>query len=241
MADQPAAWRGPIRQAHGRSDRSSARDAKDGTEIYIDDSGAPIKDERGETIGVILVFRDITARRAAEREQERLREEQLRMEREQATLQTDRLRLQDELVAAQHARLAELSTPLIPLTNRIVLMPLIGTIDSERAAQILDALSNGVVAGGRNQTSERDGRGAEIAIVDITGVRQVDSHVAGALVQAAQAVRLLGAEAIITGIRPQVAHTLVGLGVDFAGLTTRSTLERGLRHAMERLNAADKA
>lgn len=192
--------------------------AKDGAEFFIDDSGAPIKDRRGRTIGAVLVFRDISERRATEAEQERLRNEQ-------AQLQIERLALQDEIVRMQAERLAELSTPLIPVTNEVVIMPLIGTIDKERADQVLGALSKGVA------TSE-----ARVAIVDITGVQTVDTHVAQTLINAAHAVRLLGAEVVLTGIRPRVAQALVGLGVNFTGLTTRSTLQRGINYALEQLH-----
>lgn len=197
---------------------------KDKTEVPVDDSGAPITDTRGKTIGTVLVFRDITGRREAEQEQMRLHEEQVR-------LQSERLRLQDERVRMQAERLAELSTPLIPLTNEILIMPLIGTIDSDRAAQVLDALSSGVAI--RQGSVEK--RGMTIVIVDITGVVAVDTHVAGTLIDAAKAVRLLGAEVVLTGIRPQVAQTLISLGINFEGLATRSTLQRGIAYAVEHL------
>lgn len=214
--------------------------AKDGSEVFIDDSGAPIKDAEGRIMGAVLVFRDISARRADEAEQELMRAEQSRMREERAgllerqaeilaadaRLQTEQLSLRDELVRMQAARLAELSTPLIPVTNEIVIMPLIGTVDTERASQVLASLSEGIVK-----------TGARIAIVDITGVRAVDSHVASTLINAAQAVRLLGAEVVLTGIRPQVAQTLVGLGINFDALTTRSTLQRGIAYALAQLDA----
>lgn len=214
--------------------------AKDGGEVFIDDSGAPIKDADNRITGAVLVFRDISARRADEAEQELMRAEQSRMREERAVLlerqaeilaedarlQTEQLSLRDELVRMQAARLAELSTPLIPVTNEIVIMPLIGTVDTERAGQVLASLSEGIVK-----------TGARIAIIDITGVRAVDSHVASTLISAAQAVRLLGAEVVLTGIRPQVARTLVGLGINFDTLTTRSTLQRGIAYALAQLDA----
>ncbi len=124
----------------------------------------------------------------------------------------------------QAARLEELSTPLIPLSREVVLMPLIGTLDRDRAAQVLDVLSHGVVA-----------RGARVAVLDITGVSHVDTHVAAALVQAAQVVRLLGAEVVLTGIRAGVSQSLVGLGIDLGGVATRRTLQSGIDHARELL------
>ncbi|MDQ3649707.1 MAG: PAS domain-containing protein [Acidobacteriota bacterium] len=160
--------------------------------------------------GLSVYLDDITDRHAAEQEQARLREEQAR--------------LRDEIIRMQAARLEELSTPLIPLSREVVLMPLIGTLDRDRAAQVLEVLSHGVAA-----------RGALVAVLDITGVSHVDTHVAAALVQAAQVVRLLGAEVVLTGIRAGVSQSLVGLGVDLGGIATRRTLQSGIDHARELL------
>lgn len=192
---------------------------KDGVERPIDDSGAPIKDARGSVVGVVLVFRDITERRLEERERERLQAESREAE-------AQRLKLQEEVIRMQKARLEELSTPLIPLSREIVVMPLVGTVDAERATLILDAVSRGVTASG-----------AGFAVIDITGVPTVDTHVAGVLVRAAQTVRLLGAEVVLTGIRPGVAQTLVGLGVELSGLVTRKDLRSGVEYALSRLRA----
>ena len=192
---------------------------KGGVERPIDDSGAPIKDGRGNVVGVVLVFRDITQRKVEEQERERL-------EAESREAETARLALQDEVIRMQRARLEELSTPLIPLSREIVVMPLVGTVDTERATLILDALSRGVTTSG-----------AGFAVIDITGVPAVDTHVAGVLVRAAQTVRLLGAEVVLTGIRPGVAQTLVGLGVELGGLVTRKDLRSGVEYALSRLRA----
>lgn len=102
------------------------------------------------------------------------------------------------------------------------MMPLIGSIDSERARQMIEVLLQGVQL---NQ--------ARIVIVDITGVPVVDTQVANVLIQAAQAVRLLGAQIVITGIRPEIAQTLVSLGIDLRGLTTRGSLQSGVAYALE--------
>ena len=132
----------------------------------------------------------------------------------------ERTLLQEEVIRMQAAMLEELSTPLIPLSDSVVIMPLVGTIDAKRAEQVLAVLSQGVVA-----------RGARIAIIDITGVPTVDTHVASVLIRAAQAVRLLGAEVVLTGIRSRVARSLVELGVDLGGLNTRSNLQAGITYA----------
>ncbi|HJZ48543.1 MAG TPA: PAS domain S-box protein [Roseiflexaceae bacterium] len=140
---------------------------------------------------------------------------------EQKQIEEDRVRLQNEIIQTQAAMLVELSTPLIPIDNNVMVMPLIGTLDSRRAQQVIDALLAGV-AESRTQ----------VAIVDITGVSVVDTQVANALIRAAQSVKLLGAQVVLTGIRPEVAQTLVGLGADLTGLITRSSLQSGIAYAM---------
>jgi rsbT co-antagonist protein RsbR len=159
-----------------------------------------IYDADGQPISFPGVVHDITA--------------QLRGEEE-------RQRLQEEVIAAQQATLRELSTPLIPLADDLVALPLVGSIDSARAQLIIETLLEGV-------TSAH----ATTAIIDITGVPVVDTQVASALLRAAQAVRLLGAQVILTGIRPEVAQTLVGLGVSLGDIITRSTLQSGIAYAI---------
>jgi rsbT co-antagonist protein RsbR len=132
-------------------------------------------------------------------------------------------RLQEEVIAMQAATLAELSTPLIPINKEIVVMPLIGSIDEARAQRIMETLLQGI-------TETR----AKTAILDITGVAVVDTRVADALLQAARAARMLGAQVILTGIRPEVAQTLVGLGTNFEGIVTRGTLQSGIASALDR-------
>jgi rsbT co-antagonist protein RsbR len=130
---------------------------------------------------------------------------------------------QEETIRAQQAMLAELSTPLIPLNEQVMVMPLIGAVDSARAQQVLETLLQGIA-----------GSGAQVAILDITGVAVVDTQVANALIRAAQAVKLLGAQVVLTGIRPEVAQTLVGLGADLSGIVTRSNLQSGIAYAAGR-------
>jgi len=130
---------------------------------------------------------------------------------------------QEETVRAQEAALAELSTPLIPISDQVMVMPLIGAVDSRRAQQVLQALLEGVA-------SSR----ALVAILDITGVPVVDTQVANALLRAAQAVKLLGAQVVLTGIRPEVAQTLVGLGADLSGIVTCGSLQSGIAYATNR-------
>ena len=169
-------------------------------EGWLRTSKIPLHDGEGVVVAVLGLYEDITSLKQAEAE---------------------RARWQEEIIRTQAAALAELSTPLIPITDDVMVMPLIGTVDSRRAQQVIDSLLEGV-ASSRAQT----------AILDITGVPVVDTQVANALVRAAQSVKLLGAQVVLSGIRPEVAQTLVGLGVDLSGIVTSSTLQSGIAHAI---------
>lgn len=131
----------------------------------------------------------------------------------------------EALIRRQAEALRALSTPLIPINDRVLVMPLVGAMDAARAEQVLETLLDGVVQ-----------RGAGAVILDVTGVGVVDTQVADALLRAARALRLVGAEVLLTGIRPDVAQTLVHLGVDLGGLVTCSTLQAGIARA-SRLSA----
>jgi anti-anti-sigma regulatory factor len=133
----------------------------------------------------------------------------------------EQLKLKDEMIRMQAAALEQLSTPLIPISDDILVMPLIGTIDSRRAQKMTETLLQGLAT-----------HQAHAAILDITGVPVVDIEVAQGLLRAAQAAQLLGARVVLTGIRPEVAQTLVGIGVDLQGIVTYSTLQNGIRAAM---------
>ena len=139
----------------------------------------------------------------------------------------ERARLQQEIIRAQSARLVELSTPVIPITDRIMVMPLIGSMDEQRAQQVLSAALEGVQA-----------HRAGVVIIDITGVKLVDSSVASTLIRTAAALRMLGAQAMLTGISPEVAQTLVGLGISLEGIVTMGTLRSGIAYALRRSGAA---
>ncbi len=121
--------------------------------------------------------------------------------------------------------LRELSSPVIPVFQGIIVLPLIGNIDTHRAAQILEGLLAGI---------ER--YRAQVVLMDVTGVPIVDTSVANHLLKAAQAARLLGAETVLVGVRPEVALTMVQLGVDHRGLITRADLQSGIEYAFARLN-----
>ncbi|WP_437281654.1 AAA family ATPase [Sorangium sp. So ce375] len=146
---------------------------------------------------------------------------------ERESAERARAALQEDLIRVQRERLAELSTPLIPITDRIMVMPLIGTMDAERADEALETALRGVA-----DTS------AQVVILDITGVKGVDSSVAATLVRAATALRLLGAEAVITGIRGHVSQTLVSLGIDLRETVVQGTLQRGIAYALRKTGQA---
>jgi len=145
---------------------------------------------------------------------------------ERQRAEAERARLREEVIRVQDELLAQLSTPLIPLNPRVMLMPLVGDVDEKRARWMLEALLRGL---------ER--ARAPVAIIDITGVSNVDARVADTLVAAARAARLLGTEVILTGIRSGVARTLVRLGTDLSGLRTRKTLQEGIDLALEYLSS----
>ncbi|WP_322497075.1 PAS domain-containing protein [Chloroflexus sp.] len=136
-------------------------------------------------------------------------------------IEFERLQMQETIIAAQERALRELSTPLVPISDRAVALPLIGVIDQRRASLIIETLLEGVAT-----------RGAETVIIDITGVATVDTFIADALIRAARAVRLLGARVVLTGISPEVAQTLVSLGADLSVFETRATLQNGIALAM---------
>jgi GAF domain-containing protein/ABC-type transporter Mla MlaB component len=147
--------------------------------------------------------------------------------RERERAEAERAALQEEIIQVQNARLAEMSTPIIPITDRIMVMPLIGTMDRQRAQQVLTTALQGV-------QSHR----AEVVIIDITGVKLVDTDVASTLIGTAGALRMLGAHAVITGIRPDVAQALISLDVDFSAMVTLGTLQNGIAYALGRTGEA---
>lgn len=172
--------------------------------MLLEVHGVPIFNVDGTVAYALAVFIDITLRKQAEAA---LREHAI----------------QQEVIRVQSALLQELSTPLLTISDQVIVLPLIGSVDSRRAQQVLETLLNGVAA-----------TQARTVIIDITGVTVVDTQVANALIQAAQAIGLLGARAVITGIRPEIAQTLVGLGVNLSQVVTRSSLQSGIAFALGR-------
>ena len=144
---------------------------------------------------------------------------------------TDQVRAEDaraeaeEIVRKQAEEILTISTPVVQIWDGVVAAPLIGTLDSRRTQQVMEQLLERIV-----ETR------SSVALIDITGVPGVDTQTARHLIETVAAVRLLGAQVVLTGIRPAIAQTLVHLGVDLANVTTRSSLAAGLRVALDLLN-----
>ena len=135
----------------------------------------------------------------------------------------------EQIIARQQQELLELSTPVVKLWDGILALPMIGTLDSARTQVVMESLLQRIVE-----------TGAEIAIIDITGVPTVDTLTAQHLIKTVTAARLMGADCIISGIRPQIAQTIVHLGVDLSTVTTKATLADAFRRALEMTGQRDK-
>jgi rsbT co-antagonist protein RsbR len=132
----------------------------------------------------------------------------------------------EEIIARQQQELMELSTPVVQLWEGILALPLIGTLDSARTQIVMENLLQRIVE-----------TGASIAVIDITGVPTVDTLVAQHLLKTVAAARLMGADCIISGIRPQIAQTIVHLGVELTNVVTKATLADAFTVALERTGA----
>lgn len=177
---------------------------KDGRIITCQWYNSLLRDIDGSITGILSMCQDLS--------------EQIRAEEE-------RTALKDQVIAAQQIAIRELSTPLLPIAHEVIALPVVGSIDSLRAQQIMETLLEGIAK-----------HHAHTAIVDITGVKIVDTQVAQAFIQAAQAVKLLGAQVIITGIQPAIAQTLVELGANLEGIITRNTLRAGIAYALDHID-----
>ena len=131
--------------------------------------------------------------------------------------------VREEIIIRQQEELLELSTPVVKLWEGVLAVPMIGTLDSNRTQVVMETLLQRIV-----ETE------AELAIIDITGVPTVDTLVAQHLLKTVTAIRLMGADCIISGIRPQIAQTIVHLGIDLDGIGTKATLADALRLALHR-------
>lgn len=129
----------------------------------------------------------------------------------------------EEIIKRQQEELLELSTPVVKLWDGILALPIIGTLDSARTQVVMESLLQAIV-----QTNSR------VAIIDITGVPTVDTVVAQHLLKTVTAARLMGADCIISGVRPQIAQTIVHLGIDLMSVTTKATLASAFKIALDR-------
>ena len=128
----------------------------------------------------------------------------------------------EEIIRRQQEELLELSTPVVKLWDGVLAVPMIGVLDSSRTQMVMEALLQRIVE-----------TGSELAIIDITGVPTVDTLVAQHLLKTVTAIRLMGADCIISGIRPQIAQTIVHLGIDLQGVRTKATLADALALALQ--------
>ena len=135
----------------------------------------------------------------------------------------------EEVITRQQQELLELSTPVVKLWDGILALPMIGTLDSARTQIVMESLLQRIVE-----------TGADVAIIDITGVPTVDTLTAQHLLKTVTAARLMGADCIISGIRPQIAQTIVHLGVDLGAVITKATLADAFRRALEMTGQRDR-
>jgi anti-anti-sigma regulatory factor/HAMP domain-containing protein len=195
---------------------------------------APVEIKRGGELGTLArAFRqmadDLQVSRGA------IEEHNHALERHVAERTTELERALADLHESVDAReqlsaaIREMSSPVVPVMEGILVMPLVGTIDSGRASLLVRSLLAGI---------ER--HRADVVILDVTGVPLVDTQIAQALLEAARAARLLGARSVLVGLRPELAQTIVSLGLDLSDLVTRADLQSGVAHAIKMQQSDDR-
>lgn len=209
-ADDRERVRAAIRDCYANNEAGGIAEyrfrVKDGGLIWLHLRFSIIRDEYGEPLIFQAFAIDISDQKQAELERDRIRE---------------------ELIQNQAAMLAEMSTPLIPISKDMVAMPLVGRVDRARAARVLDVLLHGI-------SRAR----ARFAILDITGVPELDAPVAQMLIQASRTARMLGAQVFISGIRPEAATALISLSEDLRDIPVCATLEHGIAMVLRRSSPA---
>jgi rsbT co-antagonist protein RsbR len=181
----------------GRYETEGWRVRKDGSRFWASTVLSPINDDNGDLIGFVSVGRDLSDRRA-----------------------------QEQLVQRQQEEILELSTPVIQVWDKVLVLPIIGTLDSARAARLTEGLLE------RIATEQ-----AEVAILDVSGVPAIDTEVAQHLLKTVEAARLMGAVSILSGVRPETAQAIVHLGIDLGTLRSRSNLKEALQLALNMVGA----
>jgi rsbT co-antagonist protein RsbR len=186
--------------------------------------------ETHEVVGIVLLLRDVLARslfakyRADFTKLNRILDAyEPAANRIAITVSVGFVQERERIIREQQEAIRELSTPVQQVRERLLILPIIGAIDPQRARQLTEQLLRGI-----------RGNRAKVAVLDITGVPYIDSAVANHLVQTVEASRLLGATVIVTGLSPEIAQTLVNIGVDLAKMTTVGDLQGGIEEA-ERL------
>jgi rsbT co-antagonist protein RsbR len=186
--------------------------------------------ETYEVVGIVLLLRDVLARSLFEKYQKDfellnrvLDAYEPAANRIANTVAVSFVRERERVIRQQQDAIRELSTPVLQVRERILILPIIGVLDEQRANQFTEQLLDGI-------RSHR----AKVVVIDITGVPDVDSEVANHLVQAVDASRLMGASVILTGLSPEIAQTLVTIGVDLGKMNTVGDLQGGVEEA-ERL------
>ena len=185
----------------GRCEIEGWRKRKDGSRFWASIVLTAMRDAQGELLGYVKVARDQTERRSA-----------------------------DELIRRQRDEILELSTPVIQVWDRVLALPIIGTLDSNRASRLTESLL------GKIADLE-----AEIVILDISGVPTIDTQVAQHLLKTVHAARLMGAASILSGVRPETAQAMVHLGIELGGLRSRNTLRDALQLALQMIAGSNGA
>jgi rsbT co-antagonist protein RsbR len=182
----------------------------DGEQHTIYTRKYPLRDEQGAVIGLAGIITDITG---LKKRQEDLEQLELTLADRAATIESQRILIE------------QIAVSVIQVWEGVLLLPLVGVIDTHRANRILESMLEAI---SRHQ--------ARVMILDVTGVPLVDTSVAGYIIRSIQASQLLGCESVLVGISPHIAQTLVQLGIDFGHITTRATLQQGLEYGLRRLN-----
>jgi PAS domain S-box-containing protein len=212
-----------IAAEEGRFEDEGWRLRQDGSRFWANVIVTALRDESGRLRGFGKITRDLSERKKVEDEVRRVRDEfEQSVKDRTAELARSNEALRTELAGRKRAEEAirALSTPVLPVRERLLILPLIGVVDSSRALQLTEQLLGSI----------RTYR-AKAVVIDITGVPVVDSRVANHLLQTVEAARLMGASVIVTGISPEIAQTLVRIGIDLSRLTTRTDLMGGLEEA----------
>jgi rsbT co-antagonist protein RsbR len=183
----------------GRFETEGWRVRKDGTRFWANIVISPIRDADDEVSGYVKIARDLTERRA-----------------------------QEHLVARQRDEILELSTPVIQVWDHVLVLPIIGTLDSLRAARLTESLLERIAE-----------HQAQVAILDISGVPAIDTTTSQHMLKTVQAARLMGTSSILSGVRPETAQSMVHLGIDLETLHSRSSLRDALQLALRLLRDAD--